>query len=430
MKPFFVIIFLSIFASAEAQTVMTLEDAMKIALQNNYGILVAGNEASASKTNNAWGNAGALPNLSLVGSGNYSISDGKQKTSTGTTTSYSGSTANSISAGVQLNWTMFDGGKMFVTKSKLNELANLGEIQFKDKVLQTQYDVIAAYFNVVRQKQQLTSINEIIGYNEALVKILQTSFQTGSGQKSNMLQAKIDLNVYRENAITQRYTISTAKKTLSNVIGMALDSLFDVSDTLSFNFSFDKNDLLQKLESYNTSILSYQKQFDIAKLSLKEYQKSHYPLVNFSAGYTFSQSNNSYSTIRSNQSVGPQFGGTITIPIFQSGKIKRQVSIAKLYLESAKYTLDGIKLQVKIDLQNAINQYENQQKLLTIENENNALSKENLEISIQRLKLGQTTALEVHLAQENYVQSCTRLINFKYNLKLAETKLKQLLALM
>ena len=56
------------------------------------------------------------------------------------------------------------------------------------------------------------------------------------------------------------------------------------------------------------------------------------------------------------------------------------------------------------------------------------LTKENLDISTQRLKLGQTTSIEVHFAQENYVQSCTRLINFEYTLKIAETKLKQLLS--
>ena len=72
--------------------------------------------------------------------------------------------------------------------------------------------------------------------------------------------------------------------------------------------------------------------------------------------------------------------------------------------------------------------YENQQRLLQIEVTNNEFTKEMLEISMQRMKLGQTNTLEVHQAQENYVQSCTRLINIKFNMKIAEIKLKQLLA--
>jgi outer membrane protein len=410
MKPFFIVLFLTIYSISGAQNILTVDDAVEIALKNNYGILIASNDAAISKTNNTLGNAGLLPNLSLTGSGNYAPNS-KQAYKT-------------ISTGTELSWTLFDGGKMFVTKSKLNEIETLGEIQFKDKVLQTQYSVISAYFDVVRQKQQLNSLSEIIKYNKELVRILQTAYDGGSVLKSNLLQAKIDLNVYLENSINQQYVIDAAKKTLNELLGLRADTLLEVTDSIPLNYTINKNELTQKLSSSNTSILSFQKQIDIAKLSLKEYHKSRFPIINFRAGYYLSQVNNSSSTI------GPQFGGTISIPLFQSGKIQRQVSTAKLDLQSAEYDLENVKLQVSTDLLNAIRQYENQQQLLAIEKENKELTKENLEISLQRLKLGQTTSLEVHLAQENFVQSCTRLINFEYNLKIAETKLKQLLALM
>ncbi|MCX6259175.1 MAG: TolC family protein, partial [Bacteroidia bacterium] len=107
--------------------------------------------------------------------------------------------SNSFSAGVVLNWTLFDGGKMFITKSKLKEIEALGEIQFRDKVEQTTYDVIVAYYDVVRQKQELTSLNEVITYNLERVKLNQISFDAGLSPKTNLLQAQIDLNVYKEN---------------------------------------------------------------------------------------------------------------------------------------------------------------------------------------------------------------------------------------
>lgn len=410
MKPFFLLIFLAVFSIVDAQSVLTVDDALRIALKNNYGILIAGNDAASSRTNNTIGNAGMMPNVSISGNSTFAPSNAK---------SY-----KIVNSGVELSWTLFDGGKMFVTKNKLNEIQSLGEIQFKDKVLQTQYAVISAYFDIVRQKQQLNSINEIINYNKTLVKILQTSFDGGSTLKSNLLQAKIDLNVYTENAINQQFTINAAKKYLNELLSVTPDSLFEVSDSIQFSFSFNKNELLQKYSSTNTSILAFQKQMDIAKLGLKEFSRSRFPIISFKGGYNLSQIDNASSNF------GPQFGGSISIPLYQSGKIRRQISIAKLDVQSAEYDLENTKLQVKNDLLNAITQFENQQHLLAIEKENNALTKENLEISLQRMKLGQTTSLEVHLAQENFVQSCTRLINFEYNLKIAETKLKQLLAMM
>ena len=106
------------------------------------------------------------------------------------------------------------------------------------------------------------------------------------------------------------------------------------------------------------------------------------------------------------------------------------VNTAKIQLQSAENSLRYIKLQKHTELKNALTDFENQQKLLQIEEENNELARENLEISLNRLRLGQTNSLEVHQAQEDFVQSSTRLINFKYNLKIAETKLKQLIALL
>ena len=109
---------------------------------------------------------------------------------------------------------------------------------------------------------------------------------------------------------------------------------------------------------------------------------------------------------------------------------KAEMMIRKIFSVDSQYLLDlkNIKLQVNILLDNTLTDFENQQQLLKIETENNELALENIKISLERLRLGQTTSLEVHIAQEDFVQSNTRLINFRYNLKLAETKLKQLVS--
>ena len=138
-------------------------------------------------------------------------------------------------------------------------------------------------------------------------------------------------------------------------------------------------------------------------------------------------SNSEGSSLR-NRVFGPQIGGTLSIPLFNGGETKRKISVARKELESAEYDLENIKLQVNTELLNTLTNFESQQQLLQIEKDNNQLAKENIEISIERLRLGQTTSLEVHQAQESYVQSSTRLINFEYNLKIAETRLKQLMS--
>lgn len=411
-----------------SQKTITVDDAISIALKNNFDIMVARNDAEISKLNNTAGNAGMLPSVNLNGADNYSINDIHSKQSTGVIISAPNANSNVLTANAALNWTLFDGGKMFVTKSKLSQIEALGGINFKDKVLQTTYNVIVAYFNVVKQKQQLASINQVIAYNEDRVNILQTSFNAGASPKNNLLQAKIDLNVSHENAIAQQSIIVAAKRNLNQLLCRNMDSTaYDVMDTIPLTFRPDKTELLKKVQDNNTSILSFQKQMDIAKLSLDEMKAGRLPKISFNGGYYFSYSNSTVGTLY-NRTYGPQLGGSITVPLYQGGNLNRQVATSKVQLKSAEYTLENTKLQILTTFQNALTDFENQQNLLAIEQENASLVKENLEISLQRLRLGQTTALEVKQAQQSYEDSFTRFINFQYNLKVAETRLKQLMA--
>ncbi|WP_321424959.1 TolC family protein [uncultured Bacteroides sp.] len=428
MRTIHIFLLLMLYTTIQAQNVLTSEKAVNIALKNNFDILVARNDADIARINNTKGNAGMLPTVNVNGSGSYSYDNVNQKLSSGTVNKYSSQSSTLVTTNTELSWTLFDGGKMFVTKNKLNEIQALGELQFQTKVLETMYNVIAAYYDIVRQKQQLKSMNEAISYNNERVTIAQTGFDAGSLLKNDLLQAKIDLNVVMENAINQQYAISEAQKTLNRMLGQDPNTIFEVSDSISLLYTPDRNELLQKLNSSNASILSFQKQIDIARLTLKETQKGYLPTLSFRGGYYLSQTVNSEGSTLRNRSYGPQVGGTLSIPIYNGGETKRKISIARKELQSAEYDLENVKLQVYTELQNALTDFENQQHLLQIEKENNKLTKENIEISLQRLRLGQTTSLEVHLAQESYVQSCTRLTNFEYYLKIAETKLKQLIS--
>ncbi len=418
------------FPVIRAQQKLSSDEAVSIALKNSYDILVAKTSAESARINNTAGNAGMLPDLAISASESYSLNNVDQGYSVGPETKTPDAHSNSFNSGVELNWTLFDGGKMFVTKNKLNEIQSLGEIQFRGQVLQTVNDVIVAYYYVVRQSQELVSIEEAINSTQSIVKILQTSFGAGLSPKTNLLQAEIDLNVFRENAINQQAVIIASKRNLNQLLSRDPNTAFEVADSIPLGYVPDKNELVQKLYASNTSVLSLEKQVEIARLGLKEFRTMYLPKVYFNTGYNFSKSNNDYSTVTMTQAIGPQIAGTISIPLYQSGNAKRQVETARLQLQSARYNLENTKLLVNSELQNTLTSYDNQKQLLEIEKSNMELARENLSITVERLRLGQTTSLELHQAQQSYVDSQTRFIDFEYNLKVAETKLKQLLAIL
>jgi outer membrane protein len=429
MKKVFLLFLILISAgySGSAQTIFTADSAAAIALKNNFDIRIARTVADINKRNNTAGNAGMLPGVGITGSEDYSTGHVNQNLFDGTSTNVSNANSNSLSAGIALNWTLFNGGKMFITKKKLNEIETLGQTQFQDQVMQTLFLVYSAYYDVVRQKEQLKSIQKVIQFNQERVTILSASFNAGLAPKTDLLQARIDLNVYKENAISQEVVITTAKRLLNKLLSRDPDYPFEVDDTIVENYQPDRKDLLQKLFSVNPSVQSSKISVEVSRLGVNEMRSSYFPSVNFNAGYDLLHSDNNTGTVRMNESYGPMIGATLSIPLYQAGNVRRQVSVARLAYDAAQYALENTKFSVNTEFQIALTGFDNQIRLLKIETDNFALAKENLDISLQRLRLGQTTALEVRQAQESFQESMTRLTDFGYLAKVAEIKLKQLM---
>lgn len=421
-------VFILAFSVGFGQAVMTVNDAIAIALKQNYDILISRTSADINAANSTAGNAGMLPNISVGASDIFAHNNVATDLSSGTRITSSDAHSNTFAADVALNWTLFDGGKMFVTRKKLNEIRELGEIQFKDKMSQTLYGVILAYYEVVRQKQQLASLNEVIRYNKERVNILQASFNAGLVPKTDLLQSQVDLNVYLENAIVQETVILDSKRTLNQWLCRDADSLYEVVDSIDLSYIPDKNELNKILYTQNTQVLGSQKQVDVNNLAIRELSAQRYPWLSLSTGYYALFNDNSASTVLKSRSYGPQVGGSLSFPIFYGGNINRQVKVARLQEQGARYNLESTKTAVNTQLQNSLSDYHHAMQLLDLERSNTLLARENLTISMHRLRLGQTTALEVRQAEESYIQSLTRFIQFAYTAKVAETKLKQLVA--
>jgi len=419
----------SIFTTVCRAALLTPENAVQLALKNNYDISVAYTGAQTAHIQNAPGNAGMLPSVSINGSDMFEPANGSRQTLAGGSTSHASNMHyNTVSAGLALDWTLFDGGRMFLAKRTLNSLDSLSSIQFRNNIQQAVYNVFAAYYDIVQQKQQLTSINEVMAYNSERVLILQTSFNAGLVPKTTLLQAQIDLNVYRENALAQQIIVVSAKRKLLQLLGSGVDTAFDVVDSIPLQYTPDTAGLLQRALAHNTSLRIAHQQLDIAKLTVRDAQAQKFPRITLTGGYGFSQTNNQASTTRITGSWGPQIGGGITIPLYQAGSVLRQIAVAQLQVQLDSVAFENVKRTLTLDMDNALMSFENQQALLAIEQENELLAKENLDIELQRLRFGQSTSLDMHQAEESYAASQARLITIRYNRKLAETKLRQLLA--
>ncbi|HLP21462.1 MAG TPA: efflux RND transporter permease subunit, partial [Chitinophagales bacterium] len=164
-----VLLLLPVSSIATAQETLTVEQAVEIALKNNFDIQIARNNADIADKNNTVGNAGMLPTINATLTDNLTYNNLNQRFTDGREINTTGVVGNNVGAGVALNWTIFDGLRMFATKGKLKRLEQIGELQFKDEMQTVVANVITTYYDVVRAQQQFRAIDSAISISNERV---------------------------------------------------------------------------------------------------------------------------------------------------------------------------------------------------------------------------------------------------------------------
>ncbi|MBY0536425.1 MAG: TolC family protein [Chitinophagaceae bacterium] len=435
MKKLSILFFLtaSIFfskAQNASNPILSLDEAVGTAVKNNFNILMSRNDSASFALDRSYAYAAFLPRVNGTFSKVWNINAQKQELANGQKRDTSGLRSNNLAAAVNLNWTVFDGMKMFATRDRIMELEKLGALGVKAQVLATVTAVSNNYFSIVRQKQQLKAIEEQMSINEERVKLADKKLSVGLGAKPELLQAKVDLNAQKAARLQQITLIEQLKEQMNQLMAVPLTTQYEVSDSIPINYDLNFGSLQNGINSTNIGLLQAQKGIDIAKLSLKEREGELFPTISLNTGYTLGRLKNK-AVINSftplfNQNLGFNYGVSMSIPIFNNFNTKRLIKQAKLDIQYQELNLKNLASQVDVQLSNAFKDYQLQLKSLALEEENIRLAKENMEISLERFRQGVSTFLELREVQKSLEDAYNRLIAARYNTKLAEIQLLSL----
>ncbi|MCF8246784.1 MAG: TolC family protein [Saprospiraceae bacterium] len=413
-----------------SQQILTLEEVVGAALAQNYSILLAKNEAAITALDATYVNWALAPRLNATLGTIWNNNDQRQEFSDGTVRERNNVASNNLNASVGLNWTLFDGMKMFVAKDKTLEIARTGELVVKEQVVNTVAEVRNIYYNIVRQKQQLKAIEEQMSVSEERVKVAERKLSTGLGSKPELLQAKVDLNAQKARQLQQRTLITQLKELLNQQAGMQLPLAFDVTDDIPFDTSLNFAEIERNIPSTNPSLLLAGRNIGIARLTLKEHEASRYPTLSFNSAYNLSRLDNQtvvnpFQPLISSSN-GFNFGLTANIPILNNRLVHRNIEQSKLAINGLEIGLANQQTAISTSLRNAFRDYEYQMQALNLEEENIELAKENVAIALERFKQGVSTYLELREAQKSLEDAYDRLIAARYNAKVAETEVLRL----
>jgi len=430
VNPVLLVILLCSGFTASAQRMLTVEEAIATALQNNYDIQLSKNDSMVAALDYSYRNMVFYPTLNATASTTWNNNNQRQTLADGSKREQNGLRSHNSSASAQLQWTLFDGLKMFATRDKAAQLVDLGSLAVKQQVVNTVANVVNTYYNIVRQKQQLKAVEEQIALNEERVRLSQYKLDIGTGAKPDVLQSKVDLNAQKSMKLEQLTLIDQLKDQLNQAMNTKLGTAFEVSDSIPLNTGLGLGDIQLDIEKTNPSLLIAQKNINIAQLTLKERKAERWPTISFNSAYNYSRTNNQtvinpFSTLF-NQSNGFNYGLTASIPIFNGLNARRLIRQAQLDINFQQLSFENQRSILGLSVVNAFRVYEQQKKTLALEEENILLARENVDIVFQTYKLGAATLVQLREAQNSLEDANNRLIAARYATKLSETELLRL----
>ena len=416
---------LAILSSSLQAQILTLKECIEKGLKNNYSLRISRNEEQIAHNNATIANAGYLPSLDMnAGYGADLTSSSGKLRATGETQSSYNSLDQSLNAGVNLNWTIFDGFKISTTYEQLKELEKMGETNTRLELEDFVAGLTAEYYNFIQQRRRLDNYYKAVQLSKERLRIVEERYNIGNFSRLDYQQAKVDFNADSAQYIKQQEVVISSRISLNEM--MAIEAVYTPIETYEKEIITDTTlefvELWEKMLANNANLLLADHNRRLTELDYKKVLSRNYPYIKFNAGYnyTFSKYDSNSYTRRSNW--GGSAGITLGFNLWD-GNRRREKRNAKIEIENVQLERNRLELALKAELGNLWQAYRNSIQLLNLEKLNVITARENHEIAKERFALGDLSGIEMREAQQSMLEAEERLLSVEYQIKVCEISL-------
>ena len=424
------ILIIAVFAALplQAQYEYTLKQCLEEGLLNNYSLRISRNEEQISKNNATLGNAGYLPTVDFTAgyTGDLNSSDSKLRAD-GSTVAERNVLDHTLDAGIDLNWTIFDGFNISTTYKQLQELERQGATNTRIAIEDFIATLTAEYYNYIQQEIRLKNFRYAVSLSKERLRIVEERYHIGNFSRLDFQQATVDFNADSAQYMKQQELVHTSRINLNELMANKdVDRPIRVRDSvIDLNRILDFDELWNATLSTNANLLHADQNTVLAQLDYKKVLSRNYPYLRLNAGYGYTFNKYDVNATRQRSNWGFSGGITIGFNIFD-GNRRREKRNASLAIRNAQLEREQVEQALRADLSNLWQAYRNNLRLLHLERQNLIAAKENHEIAKERYLLGDLSGIEMREAQKSLLDAEERILSAEYDTKMCEISLLQL----
>ncbi len=427
MKEFkiFLIVIVNVIA-LYAQDELSIEEVIQIGLKNNYNIQIARNNAEIADNNRALGVSGFLPTLDASGSYQQSSSSVETNSPFG----FGDTDRETWNGQVQLNWTLFDGFKMFTEHKRYKQLAELGEHQARNTIENTVVAIMRSYFNLVQQEQLLAVAESTLVISQIRLDKAKVRNELGGASSTDLLNAHVSFNSDKASYINQQLNVDIARKELNIILGRDPNELLTVQKKiLIVPLTLTYDEILELTKEKNSQLAMARKNLEVAKQNKYNSGSAFLPRLSAVSNYNISdQMDDTESRGKINsKSKGLAAGLSLSWNLFNGFQNSVDVQNKKLELKNQKLALLNEENRLTGLVKEKYDTFLKRIELVQLEDENVMAAEQNLKLQQDRYNIGTASSLEFRDAQVNLTSAQNRQISARYQAKISRLEIDQLI---
>ena len=432
------------YAQSETEGMLTLKDCINMALSNNSTLKMNMYSDQSAKMDVLNSYSGILPSVSL--------SAGRSKVETGPSEYLSNepvgidadgnviyelrtrkiekSTRKSITAGVSVDQTIFDGGIWWNQIRKANadkKAAAFNLASQRDNVI---LQVEQAYYGLLKQIKLLDVYKLAVERSQAQQDRAQKMYDLGATAKLDVYRARVNLGTDRINYLNQKNSVSQSKRDLNLLLGR--DPFAPLTIDIEIHLEKNPPDFQELLKTafVNQPMLK-KNEMDIKSrgLSVSMAKGMNFPRI--SAYMNYNRFHEDAVRVFSNydQNYQTQYGIQLSFNLFKGFSDYANIQKAEIGRRSAMETQEEYKRKLKSTIHQYYDNYKSTLEKIDIFKDNLVAAKEEYRLADERYRVGAGTALDVREAQVDLTRAEEQYIASQFDARITLASLNNQLGL-
>jgi outer membrane protein TolC len=405
------------FISTSIAQSLTVDECVRIALENKPSLKRAEQDVAIARLNRA--STGALMLPSVNASNSFS------ETTYGNTSSEA---SERYSGGLSLSQSLFNFGTKINTLKQSDNTYNTAKQQRRQAKARIILDVHTFYYQYLKNSELFDIAGKDLELSKKQLDLVQNQYNLGAVSKTDFLKASVRYGTAKSSFLSRELTKKNSEKSLRFSMGLLnsdipiiIEQKMDLILTVP---TFDEAYSLMLSNSPDLSILD--NQISGAQINVKKAWSSSLPSINMSIGMNASSADQITRTYFDDNYI-KSANITVSIPIFSGFRNRNSIQISKLQLDQAETRLSGGKNSAKVSLYALINTLNNYQEIIPIQEEVLLSAEEDLKLAQQRYELGSASILVLLDAQLALIQASSSLVRTKYDAAIQVANLDDLL---